>query len=102
MGATEIWNVAFRSGEIRSMTLDELDAAFDAGAIDANTKVMAPGTTEWVRLGVAAGLNEPAPPPPAPSSAPQSFGPVSAPASYAPVAFSAPPPSPFGDLDLDL
>ena len=76
----EIWNVAMASGEIRSMTVDELDTAFDDGSINVNTRVLPPGTTEWVRLGKAAGLDSPQTAPVAPSLPPpppvQSFPPV--------------------------
>lgn len=116
-GASDLWNVALRGGEIRAMSLDELDAAFEAGTVSASTMVLPPDSTEWVRLGTIAGLNDsaqeepiaqaaPASPfPPALSIAPPASMPppsAHAPNSYAPVAFDATPmPAPI-DLDFDL
>jgi hypothetical protein len=69
--ADELWSVRLPTGVIRRGTLDELDAAFDAGHIDENVLVLAPNGTEWQRLGALAGLDEGAPPaPPAASYAP--------------------------------
>lgn len=55
----EIWRVQLGTGEVRFMTLDELDRAFDAGYIHARTNVLAPGSFHWTTLGEAAGLDEP-------------------------------------------
>ena len=52
----ELWRVRLSSGE-RVMTLDELDAAFEAGDLDTDTLVCAPGSSEFQRLGAAAGLD---------------------------------------------
>lgn len=56
----ETWRVILASGEAR-MTLDELDAAFDAGRVDASTLVCRPGARAFARLGAEAGLDEAAP-----------------------------------------
>lgn len=55
----DCWRVLLLTGEVRSMTLDELDEAFQAGLIDAHTPLLPPGETAWTRVGVAAGLDEP-------------------------------------------
>ena len=54
------WRVRFATGEL-TMTLDELDVAFEAGRIDVDTMVCAPGSSTFARLGTVAGLDEPAP-----------------------------------------
>ena len=81
MSEHEIWHVKLGTGETRSGTLEQLDDAFQAGAIDENTLVRRDGTDAWITLAQAAGM-EPAPPPPVHS---------------APV--SAPPPPVTNDLD---
>jgi len=42
----------------RSMTVEELDAALDAGIITPSTQVLAPGAMTWSTLGELAGLDE--------------------------------------------
>ena len=59
----EVWRVQLATGEVRMMSLDELDRAFDAGWIHERTNVLAPGSFKWTTLGDAAGLNEPEPQP---------------------------------------
>jgi hypothetical protein len=72
--------VKLPSGDARIMSVDELDAALEAGTIHSGTPVLAPGTTAWTTLGVLAGLDEIAPPapslfPPSPTSlAPMALG----------------------------
>ena len=58
--ADDQWRVRFATGEL-TMTLDELDVAFEAGRIDVDTMVCAPGTFVFARLGAVAGLDEPTP-----------------------------------------
>jgi hypothetical protein len=60
--AEEIWSVRLPSGDVRRGSLDELDAAFEAGHIDENALVLAPGATTWTTLGELAGLDDAAPP----------------------------------------
>lgn len=50
--------VKLPSGDARVMSLDELDAAFDAGTIHKDSPVLAPGNVTWTTLGVLAGLDE--------------------------------------------
>ncbi|HVH44741.1 MAG TPA: hypothetical protein VM925_20450, partial [Labilithrix sp.] len=54
----ELWRVQLGTGEIRTMTLDGLDRAFDEGLIDARVPVLAPGSSNWTTLGEAAGLDD--------------------------------------------
>lgn len=80
MSEHEIWHVKLGTGDTRSGTLEQLDDAFQAGAIDERTLVRRDGTDAWITLAEAAGME--APPPPVHS---------------APV--SAPPPPVTNDLD---
>lgn len=93
MSSGDLWFVKLANGDVHHVSIDQLDAAFEAGHIDANTLVLPEGSTQWVRLGEAAGLDE-APPPAAPSPTP---APVTVPAHAAshrpaPVSYAAPAP----------
>ena len=68
---SEIWHVRLPNGDSLEGTLEQLDDAFQSGAIDESTLVRREGTSEWVTLAQAAGL-EPArvTPNPAPSAPP--------------------------------
>jgi hypothetical protein len=46
------------AGDVRLFTLDQLDAAFNAGLIHENTYVCLEGASEWLTLGEVAGLGE--------------------------------------------
>src|SRR5438067_12441837 len=81
----DAYHVLLGGGQLRVLSLDELDAAFNAGSIDERTFVLAPGSTEWTRLGDLAGLDEDPPPAPAPVMAPVR--------AFVPVAVAAPAPS---------
>lgn len=91
MNEHEVWQVQLRTGEVRRMSLDALDEAFEAGIIDAQTPVLAPGAIAWQRLGAVAGLDD----------APPSQLEVPTP-SLSPVALAPMPPSTAAQLDLDL
>jgi hypothetical protein len=54
----ELWRVQLGTGEVRMMTIDDLDRAFDAGYIHSRTNVLAPGSMRWTTLGDAAGLDD--------------------------------------------
>lgn len=53
----ESWFVSTRSGVV-ALTLDELDEAYQRGAIDARTPVFTPGMAAWSTLGALAHLDE--------------------------------------------
>lgn len=77
-GDHDLWYVKTADGDVDRMTLDQLDAAFNAGHIDENVTVLPAGESNWVRLGTLLGLDTPATPSPmsfAPS--PNSMRPVS-------------------------
>lgn len=74
----EIWHVKLPSGDVKPLSLDELDAAYEAGRIDLSTPVLPPAAITWSTLGNVAGLD-----------------PEPMPLSIAPVAYGP-------DLDVDL
>ncbi len=57
--------VKLDDGDVQRLTLEQLDTAFQAGFIDADTLVLASNQTQWAKLGRLAGLDD-APPPPRP------------------------------------
>ena len=57
--ADGVWLVQTSAG-IVSMTLDQLDVAFQRGDIDAETRVFSSGMSTWDTLGAVAGLDDPA------------------------------------------
>jgi len=98
----ERWYVQFDSGDVRLMTLDELDQAFEAGEVHAQTYLIQVGETNWQSLADVAGLddesNEEANEEAAAAPAPQPAYAAPAPPAYAapaPPAYAAPAPSPF-------
>src|SRR5262252_9143246 len=46
------------AGDVRLFTLDQLDAAFNAGLIHENTYVCLEGGSDWLTLAEVAGLDE--------------------------------------------
>jgi hypothetical protein len=103
----EIWNVQVGPGVVRPMTLDEIDAAFEAGHIAASTLVLPPGATAWTTLGAAAGLDSDTAPSatPAPVSAdvagPHSLAPMAIGNSAAHLDSLVPPPPAIDDVDFE-
>jgi hypothetical protein len=88
--------VKLPSGDARVMSIDELDAALEAGTIHKDSPVLAPGTVTWTTLGVLAGLDdEPAVSNAAPAFGGSAFGGsvVASPSSVAPMV--------MGPTDLD-
>ena len=55
----DLWRVQLMTGEVRVMSVDALDDAFQAGIITESTPVLPPGATAWTRLADAAGLDAP-------------------------------------------
>jgi hypothetical protein len=54
----DLWRVQLMTGEVRVMSVDALDDAFQAGIITESTPVLPPGATAWTRLADAAGLDD--------------------------------------------
>lgn len=98
----DLWFVQLSDGGVRAYSLDELDTAFQTGAIDEATLVRQDGTLEWTPLGVVlSGGDAPeSAAQPAVFAAPPSESPISAaPVSAAPP--SAVPPPVVAELSLD-
>jgi hypothetical protein len=55
----DLWRVQLPTGEVRVMSLDALDDAFQDGVITESSPVLPPGATVWTRLADAAGLDAP-------------------------------------------
>ncbi len=93
----EIWLVQFNTGAVRAMTLDELDVAFQDGAIDEDTFVRRDGASKWSRLRDELGAEEPVAAAPAPQPIP------SAPPAYQTYYSTRPVVSELdmGELDLE-
>ncbi len=106
VAADEAWHVAVAQDDVKVVSLEQLDDMFRLSLVDSETKVWQPGMSEWVPLGVIAGLEEqPAPPkrthpkPPSPRSAPPpprpaSVAPPASVRSVPPASFYAEPPRP--------
>jgi hypothetical protein len=77
MSVNEIWQVKTAGGEVRSLSLDELDDAFQNGSIDGSALVLAPNATAWERLSDVAGLEEPSPASYPPVALANSIAPIS-------------------------
>lgn len=99
-GETDFWHVRLPNGSVCTLTLDELDDAFQAGQIDENIFVLQHGATAWTTLGALLGI-EAAPPAP-PARAPAVMVAPTPAAGYASFSTypSAPSPdsAPFGSL----
>lgn len=86
--------VKLPSGDARVMSIDELDAALEAGTIHKDSPVLAPGTVTWTTLGVLAGLDdEPA------HSAVVAVAAIPSPSSIAPMVMSG---SSGADVEVPL
>ncbi len=53
----ELWRVQLATGEVRVMSLDALDDAFQSGLITESTPVLPPAGGAWTKLADAAGLD---------------------------------------------
>ncbi len=117
----DLWHVQVAAGDLRTMSLDELDSAFQDGVINEGTYVRHDGADTWAQLGQVLGsddaeapLHEPhaadldtIPAPPAASEPPIAVAPLAAaPAPVTALAFAPPssayemrvsaPPASFG------
>lgn len=90
----DLWRVQLPTGEVRAMTLDALDEAFQQGLIHGGTAVLAPGEQAWARLADVAGLDDE--PVATPSLSPVAIS-TSTPPSFAP----APLPVEMADIPDD-
>ncbi len=54
----EMWDVEIASGIVRTMTLDELDEAYQNGVIDESTRVRQSGAPNWSTLAAVAGTED--------------------------------------------
>ncbi|MDF2695423.1 MAG: hypothetical protein K0S65_3806 [Labilithrix sp.] len=54
----ELWHVQLGGGVVRTMNLDELDAAFQSGTIGAHTLVLKAGSLHWTTLADIAGIED--------------------------------------------
>jgi len=99
-GPLEFWHVQMPDGSVSTMTLDELDAAFQADTITEQTYVLKQGESTWQTLAALLGLDEPASPTPAPVVATYSSPPASA--EVAPLYSLRPVVSEVSPLDDDL
>ncbi|HEY5376916.1 MAG TPA: GYF domain-containing protein [Polyangiaceae bacterium] len=74
----EKWHVALAPGEVKIVSLEQLDDLFRLSIVDSDTNVWQEGMTEWQPLGVVAGIEDKPPPepkrthpkPPSPRSSP--------------------------------
>ena len=57
-GHSRFWKVRMPNGATRTMTIEELDAAFDNAEIGLTTLVQRPSGGEWRTLGEAAGVDD--------------------------------------------
>jgi hypothetical protein len=53
----DVWHVQLSTGELRVMTLDQLDEAFHDGVVSENTFIYQAGMNDWIKLGDLAGLD---------------------------------------------
>jgi hypothetical protein len=85
----ERWHVRLAPGEIKLLTLEQIDDLFRLEMIDGDTLLRQEGTEDWQRLRVVAGLEDDAP---APTAAPEPVRSAPPPPSHrAPAPQSAPP-----------
>lgn len=93
MTSHEYWDVEVSAGVVRTMTLDELDTAYQNGLVHEQTRVKENGSLAWSTLALVAGIEEASPPP---VSGPHSLSPqMLAPAPTQHASFAQ------GALDLD-
>lgn len=62
MTSQEYWDVEVNAGVVRTMTLDELDAAYQNGLVHEQTRVKENGSFAWSTLAIVAGIEDASPP----------------------------------------
>jgi len=70
MNDEDMWLVKLDDGHVRSMTLDELDAAFQRDEIHERTMICREGGDRWITLAEELGMEPPPPPSVTPSVLP--------------------------------
>lgn len=85
MSEAEVWSVAIAPDNIQTMTLDQLDEAFQKGLITENALVWTDGMDNWERLSTVLGDDAGADAP-APVAAPVVAAPVASPVAVSPLA----------------
>jgi hypothetical protein len=97
----ELWYVKLPDGDVHCVTVDQLDEAFQRGAIDRRTRVFAQDQRAWISLGEILGEDEmEAQSPVAAYGAPSSYAPRSQPpARYS---YAAAMPSSVRPVSLDF
>ena len=86
MSVENQWYVRLTNGSVITVSLDDLDAAFQRGDVNEDTLVCREGMSQWLPLGEAAGLDEEVAPAPQPALYPI---PQAAPSSLRAVAYDA-------------
>ncbi len=86
MSVENQWYVRLPNGNVITVSLDDLDAAFQRGDVTEETLVFRQGMKEWLPLGQAAGLDDAndttqTAPPPVQAAAPSSMAPFAVPVS---------------------
>jgi hypothetical protein len=102
-GPIEFWHVRLPNGSVCTMTLDDLDDAFQNGKIDERTYVLKQGDTAWATLGALLGIDD-APAAPSVTPPPVVVAPISypPPVSSVPIYSLRPVVSDLDDSDLDF
>jgi hypothetical protein len=106
--SVEFWHVQLPNGTVSTMTLDELDAAFQADTINERTYVIKQGEQAWATLADLLGLDQPAQPasatpPPVVVASPVPFASFAPPpVESAPIYSLRPVVSEVSDIDDDI
>lgn len=56
--SADTWDVEIAGGVIHTMTLDELDAAYQSGTVHESTRVRQRGAPKWLTLAAVAGAED--------------------------------------------
>jgi hypothetical protein len=107
MDEQDLWHVQMESGEVRQLTLDQLDAFYQNGIIDEETYILQDGEMEWRKLGEVLGIEPEAAQAPVssttPTPSPMSYGAVPSYDRVSPLPYSIRPVvSELDSQELDL
>lgn len=70
MNDAELWDVEIADGIVRTMTLDELDHAYQSGSVRESTRVRQSGAPKWSTIAAVAGMDDSGVPEPVNSISP--------------------------------